>query len=140
MVDQVEVEELLEAPGGGLNGGTGNTPPVSHLLKEIHGGKGQSMMVPQHTGDGGGGGGAGAAGSDSFSMEEVLNSDHQVVLQVGAGGAGTGTAINPSPSVGTTGPSGPLRYFAGGGGGGTNNTNTPTGGVWWRRWWWSRYY
>ena len=62
------------------------------------------------------------------------------------GGIGTGTQINPSPSVGTPGPSGPLRYFAGGGadyaqgtgngggyggGGGTNTagtTNTGGGG------------
>jgi hypothetical protein len=33
------------------------------------------------------------------------------------GGIGAGTGINPSPSVGTSGPDGALRYFAGGGAG-----------------------
>jgi hypothetical protein len=69
------------------------------------------------------GGGAGAPGSNSNSA---------------AGGTGVGTGINPACTVGTPGPSGPLRYFAGGGasaggggaavgGGGPRNCNPEAG-------------
>jgi hypothetical protein len=108
--------------GGGLNGGSGNTPPTSPPQGNP-GGKG-SYDGPSHTA-GGGGGGAGAAGSNTPG-----GCAPQPITPGGAGGDGIGTSINPSPSVGTPGPSAPLRYFAGGGGGGTNNTpTTPTGGV-----------
>ena len=90
--------------GGGTTncstGGTGNTPPVSPPQGNTGGnGSGNS---------GGGGGGAGAVGGNAPGP-----------TQAGSGGIGVGTAIHPnSPSpVGTPGPSGPLRYFAGGGGG-----------------------
>ncbi len=69
------------------------------------------------------GGGAGAPGSNSNDA---------------AGGTGVGTGINPACTVGTPGPSGPLRYFAGGGasaggggaavgGGGPRNCNPEAG-------------
>jgi hypothetical protein len=107
--------------GGGRNGGSGNTPPVSPPQGNP-GGRG-SFDGPTHTA-GGGGGGAGSAGSAAPAGCGPLSP-----APGGAGGAGTGIAINPSPTVGTPGPSGPLRYFAGGGGGGSNNITTPTGGV-----------
>jgi len=90
--------------GGGTTdcstGGTGNSPPVSPA-QGTNGGGGAGNA-------GGGGGGAGAVGETSPAPS-----------QAGAGGTGVGTAIHPnSPSpVGTPGPSGSLRYFAGGGGG-----------------------
>jgi hypothetical protein len=112
---------VFRSPGGGRNGGTGNTPPVAPSQGNP-GGKG-SFDGPTHTA-GGGGGGAGAAGSASPG-----GCGPQPLTPGGAGGAGTGIAINPSPTVGTPGPSAPLRYFAGGGGGGSNNITTPTGGV-----------
>jgi len=75
----------------GASGGAGNTPPVSPPQGERGGNPdGQSSS----------GGGAGATGSASNSS---------------VGGTGVGTGINPAPGVGTPGPSGPLRYFAGGG-------------------------
>jgi hypothetical protein len=111
----------FRSPGGGRNGGTGNTPPVAPSQGNP-GGKG-SFDGPTHTA-GGGGGGAGAAGSAAPAGCGPLSP-----APGGAGGAGTGIAINPSPTVGTPGPSAPLRYFAGGGGGGSNNITTPTGGV-----------
>ena len=81
--------------GGGAfssaSAGAGNTPPVSPP-------QGNPGGTPD--GNSSSGGGAGAAGSNSNSA---------------AGGTGVGTAINPSCTVGTPGPSGPLRYFAGGG-------------------------
>jgi hypothetical protein len=114
----------FRSPGGGKNGGTGNTPPVAPPQGN-NGGKG-SFDGPSHTA-GGGGGGAGGAGSASPGG---CSPQPPGTTTGGAGGAGVGTSINPSPSVGTPGPSAPLRYFAGGGGGGTNNSpTTPTGGV-----------
>jgi len=102
---------------GGLNGGSGNTPPVSPPQGNS-GGRG-SFDGPSHTA-GGGGGGAGAAGSNTPS-----GCGPAPVCPGGAGGTGVGTGINPSTCVGTPGPVGSLRYFAGGGRGGTNN-NIPS--------------
>jgi hypothetical protein len=99
--------------GGGLCGSAGNTPPVSPSQGNS-GGKG-SYDGPSHTA-GGGGGGAGAAGGNSPGA-----CGPNPGTLGGTGGTGVGTAINPSPTVGTSGPSGPLRYFAGGGRAGTNN-------------------
>jgi len=93
--------------GGGStvcsSGGTGNTPPVSPA-QGTNGGAGSGNT-------GGGGGGATSAGSNAPGPGAGGN-----------GGNGAGTGINPSPTVGTPGPSAPLRYFAGGGGG---NNETP---------------
>ena len=93
--------------GGGStvcsSGGTGNTPPVTPA-QGTNGGGGQCNT-------GGGGGGATVAGETSPGP-----------ALAGDGGTGAGTGINPSTCVGTPGPTGPLRYFAGGGGG---NNETP---------------
>jgi hypothetical protein len=89
---------------GGYNpqsGGAGNTPPVSPSQGNP-GGSNTSFSEQA------GGGGATAAGGNTTPGPLVRGS---------AGGAGAGTAINPSPSYGTPGPSPTLRYFAGGGGG-----------------------
>jgi len=80
--------------GGAFNsasGGAGNTPPVSPP-------QGQRGGNPDSNSSSGGGAGATGSGSNNS-----------------AGGTGVGTGINPAPGVGTPGPSGPLRYFAGGG-------------------------
>jgi len=83
-------------------GGAGNTPPTSPPQGN-NGGLGHAQ--PSGFGaNGGGGGGAGAAGQNAT-----------LPGQAGQGGDGVGTAINPA--VGTPGPNGALRYFAGGGGG-----------------------
>ena len=103
--------------GGGAGGtgagtaGAGNTPPVS----PAQGFPGGSTC----TTGGAGGGGATVAGGPYAGPRN--------------GGNGAGTAINPSPSVGTPGPSGPLRYFAGGGAGesgtgGTGGGASPSAG------------
>ena len=91
--------------GSGIVGGSGNTPPVTPPQGN-NGGTGSGNT-------GGGGGGAGAVGETAPGP-----------TQGGNGGDGAGTGINPSISVGTPGPTGPLRYFAGGGGG---NNETPGG-------------
>jgi len=113
--------------GGGQGsgvGGTGNTPPVNPPQGNPGGNS------PSSGGSNGGGGGAGAAGASSAPGPGAL------------GGVGVGTGINPAPGVGTPGPSGPLRYFAGGGtsqgtpstpivgggGGGGNSGTVNTGG------------
>jgi hypothetical protein len=100
-------------------GGSGNTPPTSPPQGN-NGGLGHAQ--PSAFGaNGGGGGGAGAAGQAAT-----------LPGQAGQGGDGVGTAINPSPCVGTPGPSGPLRYFAGGGGGAQHSSPSPSprpGGV-----------
>jgi hypothetical protein len=90
----------------GSSGGTGNTPPTSPSQGN-NGGTGQGPTTPPAYGAGGGGG-ASAVGANGTPTTG------------GAGGAGSGIAINPSPTVGTPGPSAPLRYFAGGGGGGVD--------------------
>jgi len=92
--------------GGGAPlrcGVAGNTPPVSPPQGNPGGDSAGAPVRPQRLG---GGGGAGAAGGNAPPGGG------------GAGGTGVGTGINPSPCVGTPGPSGPLRYFGGGGGGG----------------------
>jgi len=109
-------------PGGGANpggsgagrpptpspvAGSGNTPPVSP--PQGNPGGDSSNNFP-NIGAGGGGGAGGAGGTG-------------VPTTGGAGGVGVGTEINSSPTVGTPGPSGPLRYFAGGGGGGVYTTS-----------------
>jgi hypothetical protein len=88
---------------GGSGGGSsrsstassGNNPPVSPPQGQPGGISGP---------DASGGGGATQAGSNNIPGAAAA-----------PGGAGAGTAFNPSPSVGTPGPSAPLRYFAGGG-------------------------
>jgi len=95
--------------GGGAGGtgagtaGAGNTPPVSPAQGFPGGSTGS-------TGGAAGGGATEAGGGKSPGPAK--------------GGDGGGTAINPAPSVGTPGPSGPLRYFAGGGAG-----ESGTGGI-----------
>ena len=103
-------------------GGSGNTPFVS----PPQGNPGGSGVNSSYAG-GGGGGGAGSPGQDGGGGTSGG------VEYSGNGGNGIGTQINTSPTVGTPGPSGPLRYFAGGGGGGGSggpiNTNcSPTPG------------
>jgi hypothetical protein len=95
-----------DTPTGSV-GGSGNTPPVSPP-------QGQNGGRAGNPAGGSGGGAGGAAASSSGDV-------------VGAAGVGVGTAINPSPSVGDTGPSAPLRYFSGGGGGGNGpgTSNAP---------------
>jgi len=93
----------------GKAGGAGNTPPTNPV-QGMNGGIGGSPGGSDR--QGGGGGGAIAVGTNAAPT------------QAGPGGIGAGTAINPSPSYGTPGPSAPLRYFAGGGGGG-GSADTP---------------
>ena len=97
--------------GGGGSAGAGNTPPVSPPQGNPGG------PAPGTTNDpSGGGGGATASGNSGPNG--------------GPGGAGAGTAINTSPTVGTPGPSGSLRYYAGGGSGGGNaGGGGGTGGI-----------
>jgi hypothetical protein len=88
--------------GGGHNnttGGSGNTPPVAPPQGNA-GGTGSPGCGSA------GGGGAGGVGASVVSPNTG-----------GVGGDGAGTGINPSPTVGTPGPSPSLRYFAGGGAG-----------------------
>ena len=96
--------------------GNGNVPSVTPAQGTPGGfGSGQSDTA------GGGGGGAASRGLPSTPNAPTTTG--------GTGGNGAGTAIHPnSPSpVGTPGPSGPLRYFAGGGGGGYGYNSVPTG-------------
>jgi hypothetical protein len=95
--------------------GSGNTPPVSPPQGNP-GGPGSGPALGGGPGNymAGGGGGAGGAGN-------AWNSPNP-----GCGGVGTGTGINPSPSVGDTGPNGTLRYFSGGGGASQESTTPAT--------------
>ena len=112
---------------GGSGGGSGaspvndisvgNSPPVSPPQGNAGGyGSGQSET------SGGGGGGAGGVADHTGPNNPGTKG--------GNGGVGVGTGIHPnSPTpVGTPGPSGPLRYFAGGGGGGYGYNGNPAGG------------
>ena len=94
------------------NAGTGNTPPVSPSQGNP-GGNGSGPAVGGGPGDyqAGGGGGATSAGV-AFNATNPGN-----------GGNGAGTGINPSCSVGDSGPDGSLRYFAGGGGASQQSTS-----------------
>jgi hypothetical protein len=114
--------------GGGLQGasagptrpalgGTGNTPPTSPS-QGFPGGYGMDI---DNTG-GGGGGGATSQGGD-VATTGVPGGNTGIA---GPGGNGAGTAINSSPTVGTPGPSAPLRYYAGGGGGSQYSPGAPT--------------
>jgi hypothetical protein len=121
------------AVGPGGAGGSGNTPPTSPSQGN-NGGNGATG--PGNYGAAGGGGAGGLGGSGGGQPPTGTGT--------GVGGIGAGTQINPSPSVGTPGPNGTLRYFAGGGadyiqgtgngggyggGGGTNTAGTAnTGG------------
>ena len=101
-------------------GAAGNTPTVSPA-QGFPGGDG-STAGGGCTQQGAGGGGATVVGTNACGP----NSGGYA----GPGGAGAGTAINPSSCVGTPGPCGSLRYFAGGGGGAAHTTNTVgAGGV-----------
>ena len=107
------------AGGGGgrpYTGGNGNTPPTNPVQGMDGGANPPSISPDQRAG---GGGGAICEGSPGIGGTFPSGSG-------GPGGAGAGTAINPSPSYGTPGPSAPLRYFAGGGGG-SAGANTPGG-------------
>jgi len=99
----------LPGPQRPASGGAGNTPPVS----PPQGNSGGAAASFDQTGSGGGGG-AGTAGASSTAPPAPNSAGLG-----GAGGNGVGTSIHPnSPSpVGTPGPDGSLRYFAGGGGG-----------------------
>jgi hypothetical protein len=99
--------------GGSCSAGTGNTPPTTPA-QGTNGGTGSPNSPPVGNGGGGGAGGAGGCGSGPGPA--------------GLGGIGTGTGINPSPTVGDSGPSGSLRYFAGGGGGGLDAGAGAAGG------------
>ena len=119
--------------GGGVNGevtqsgGSGNNPPTSPPQgnRGANGGVGsQAADSGRQPGSpnnnrGGPGGGATQAG---------VQGPPSACSGGGRGGDGTGTAINPSPTVGTPGPS-PLRFYAGGGGGATSyaGPNAPGG-------------
>ena len=97
-------------PACRMDGGTGNTPPVSPV-QGFNGGRGASRAAgPNSCSGAGGGGGASAEGVVAPNCS----------IPGGAGGAGQyiPTAfIGPTaPSYGETGPAG--RVFAGGGGGG----------------------
>ena len=84
--------------GGGSSAssaGAGNTPPVS---------------PPQGEPGGSTGGAGAAAGGGATEAGGAFPGPSK-------GGDGAGTAINPASPVGTPGPSGSLRYFAGGGAG-----------------------
>ena len=90
-------------PGFTKVAGTGNQPPVT----PPQGNPAGVATSPQFVRTGGGGA-TGVGGSGYCSPPEGTTA---------FGGAGAGTGINPSPGVGTPGPCGSLRYFAGGGGG-----------------------
>ena len=98
--------------------GAGNTPPTS----PPQGNNGGYGSGNSETAGGGGGGAGGAGGFPTPNANPNGNAG-------GAGGVGVGTSIHPnSPSpVGTPGPNGALRYFAGGGGGGYGYNSVPTG-------------
>ena len=98
----------IPTPSGArpAQGGAGNTPPVS----PPQGNPGGASSAGDNTGAGGGGGATSAGGNVSPGTPGTDGVG-------GPGGNGAGTAINPSGSVGTAGPSGSLRYYAGGGGG-----------------------
>ena len=93
--------------------GLGNTPPVSPPQGNPSGGGGFNDNGPTSHYGGGGGGGAGGGGGD-FNVTSGGSSP--TPLHGGDGGIGVGSAINPSPGVGTPGPCGSLRYFGSGGG------------------------
>jgi len=100
--------------GGGhrtVSAGSGNTPPVSP--PQGNPGASGNSGGGSNAGGGGGAAAAGTAGGGGAG---------------GAGGDGTGTSINSSPTVGTSGPSPTLRYFAGGGGGGGASGSPAPGG------------
>ena len=109
--------------GGGRKAGgsgAGNTPPVSPPQGSAGGAGPPGTSNCQGSG---GGGGATVVG---------VNGKPTSCTGSGCGGAGAGTGINPATPVGTPGPSGPLRYFAGGGGGslkGGHPQPQSTGGV-----------
>jgi len=90
-------------PGFTKVAGTGNQPPVT----PPQGNPAGVATSPQFVRTGGGGA-TGVGGSGYCSPPEGTTA---------FGGAGAGTGINPAPGVGTPGPCGSLRYFAGGGGG-----------------------
>ena len=92
-------------------GGTGNTPPTS----PPQGNNGGPVPPGSSPTDNSGGGGATAAGDGGGGNGKQ-------------GGAGAGTGINPSCTVGTSGPNGSLRYFAGGGSSQGAPTTAPIGG------------
>ena len=96
-------------PHPGNAGGAGNTPPTTPA-QGTAGGAGAGS--PTSTWGTGGGGGATVVGTARTGSNPNGQS--------GPGGAGAGTGINPSACVGTAGPCGSLRYFAGGGGGGAH--------------------
>ena len=95
-------------------GGIGNTPSVSPSQ-----GNNGSLGATGGWASGAGGGAGAAAANSSPGSAGSPGADNGA-----AGGAGVGTEINPA--VGTPGPSGPLKYFAGGGGG-EDYRNPPNG-------------
>ena len=99
--------------GNSIPAGVGNTPPTS----PPQGNPGGTSLVNQYSGSGGGGGAASPGGNGGGGTSGGIEF-------AGPGGPGHGTQINPSPSVGTPGPSAPLRYYAGGGSGYADSPNT----------------
>ena len=96
----------LNSVPGGMNKGSGNTPPVSPPQGKDGGQGGWS---------GGGGGGAAAVGSDADSNIPTSPS----TLKGGNGGAGAITSINATPT----------QFAGGGGGGGAAQTGCTPGPI-----------
>ena len=103
--------------GSGIPAGAGNTPPTS----PSQGNPGGTSSAAQYSGSGGGGGAASNGGNGGGGTSGGIEFG-------GPGGPGHGTQINPSPSVGTPGPSAPLRYYGGGGSGYTDGNTSGTAG------------
>ena len=92
--------------------GSGNTPPTSPPQGQP-GGTAPGYFFQTAAG----GGGATQAGQPGPLAQYGAAGD---------GGNGAGTGINPSSCVGTPGPCGSIRYFAGGGGGNQRTDPTPS--------------
>ena len=103
----------------GSTKGLGDNPSTSPPQGNPSGGGGFNDNGPNSFYGGGGGGGAGGVGG-AFNV--LSGGCTPTPLHAGDGGIGVGSAINPSPSVGTPGPCGSLRYFGGGGGAGTQGS------------------
>jgi len=91
-------------PGGSGGGGGGSSASAA----------GSGNTPPTNPAQGFNGGSTGAAGAAAGGGATEAGGAYPGPAK---GGDGAGTAINPASPVGTPGPSGPLRYFAGGGAG-----------------------
>jgi len=121
---------ITSAGGGGGSGSSGTAPPGAAGgsggggggFPAVSGGAGNTPPTTPPQGNPGGTGGSGPAGGGGGATTAGDNGPN------GGGGIGAGTLINPSPGLGTNGPSVPLRYF-GGGGRGTGGSSTPFAGA-----------